>query len=460
MLERVSVRLDWGEGRPGHPPASAEDQPADEPAGGRKDAAGGRLVGMLVRSGRRHHFQYDPAFVRAPLPLSPPYLRVQSGLIAAEASPYQGLHGLFQDSLPDYWGMHLMDRWFRQQGLARADLTPVLRLAFLGTRTMGALTYHPVQEPRVVAGELFDLVAQAEAAARLVAGSEEDVLPAMVRAGGSPGGMRPKVLVAYHPATHQVRDGSGPVPADHEPWLVKFPAREDPADAGRLEEAYARMARSAGITMPPSRLFAGRGGDAYFGVRRFDRVRAADSRASVWARRHVHTIGAMYGVDHRTPGSFDYQSLLGAVGQQTRDVRDRDEMFRRMVFNVMAGNRDDHVKNHALCMGPDGHWALSPAYDVVLSDGVNGEHTLAVADEGRHVTRAHLVRVGRAVGIPPETIHQTLDQVEGAVAAWATHARDVDLSRSTTRRVEERLRDVTRDLGPSTPRARGVRPGG
>ncbi|MEM8961712.1 MAG: type II toxin-antitoxin system HipA family toxin [Acidobacteriota bacterium] len=383
------------------------------------------MVGRLAERERRIYFEYDEAFLRDPLWLSPFKLAPEPGLIEHRDRDFGPVFGLFDDSLPDGWGLLLIDRFLRRRGSALAELSVLDRLAFLGTRTMGALTYHPPTEPVERDDRVLDLQAMARASEEVLEGSADEVLPRLVRAGGSPGGARPKVLVGVGP-DETLLSGETDLPAGYRHWMAKFRGRDDPSDTGPLELAYAHMAADAGITMPPTRLFTA-GGDRYFGVERFDR------RGN--RRHHVHTFGNLIHADFRVP-SADYHQLLHVTRVLTRDHRDVVECFRRMVFNVLAHNRDDHVKNFAFRL--DGsEWRLAPAYDLIFSRGPCGEHTMTVDGEGRAPARRHLLEVAARAGI--DRADTILDEVATAVERWPEHAEAVEVREETQTAVYKAL---------------------
>lgn len=284
-------------------------------------------VGTLAERDHRVYFEYEPSFLEAGLELSPFKLPAKPGLIEHTDHAFGPLPGLFDDSLPDGWGLLLMDRVFRRQGIEPATLSPLDRLAYLGTRTMGALTYHPPAFEQSHESDQLDLYALGHNAQEVMRGDAADILPELQRAGGSPGGARPKVLVGVR--VDELLSGEDDLPGSIEHWLIKFPAREDEASAGPIEYAYSRMAQAAGIEMPPTRLFEanqGRMRRRYFGVKRFDR--AANNR-----RFHVHTFANLIHANFRIP-STDYADLFKVTSALTRDHSDLLQLFRRMVFNI------------------------------------------------------------------------------------------------------------------------------
>ena len=364
-------------------------------------------IGQLADDGRRVYFEYDAAFIERGLELSPFKLSRRTGLIEHTDRAFGRLPGVFDDSLPDGWGLALMDRAFRGRGIDPAAASPLDRLAYLGERTMGALTYHPSEQ--VAPDErLLNLVAISKNAQKVYHGQTTDVLPELMRAGGSPGGARPKVLVGLR--GEELISGETDLPEGFDHWIIKFAAKADSRDAGPMEFAYSEMARAAGIDMPETRLFQTVQKTAHFGVRRFDRGPGNQ-------RLHMHTFGNLIQANFRIP-STDYADLLKVTHALTRNHQDVLRAFRQMVFNVAAYNRDDHAKNFAFLMNRDGEWALSPAYDLGYTPGPGGEHTMTVAGEGREPTREHLLRVAEPVGISRKEAIAVIDAVNAAIAGW------------------------------------------
>jgi len=334
----------------------------------------GRVVGRLALTpGRVCAFQYDPEYVRTGHSISPLILPLGTTVAQANRDPFDGNFGVFDDSLPDGWGRLLQDRALRSQGVDPAQLTPLQRLAIVGRHGRGALEYEPAEptpdEPPGVV-DLNDLSATATRLLRTDVVDPDDLV-ALVRLGGTSGGARPKVLLAEP-------DGE---------WLVKFAASVDPPDVGHVELACSLTAGRCGIVMPPTRLFGGR----FFGSRRFDRT--GDRKT------HVVSAAGLLNADYRIP-ALDYQGLLALTRRLTRDMSQVEQMYRRMVFNVAVGNRDDHAKNFAFMMDESGQWTLTPAYDLLPSPGFNGQHTTTVAGSGLPQLE-DLLEVGVRAGLAP-----------------------------------------------------------
>jgi len=373
-------------------------------------------VGTLAEAARgRVVFEYDDAFLATGLQISPWKLPAQPGLIEHTEREFGPLFGVFDDSLPDGWGLLLMDRYFRRQGRDPGAVSALERLLYIGSGAMGALTYHPATEPKAPVATI-DLRALADEAERVLQGADVDVLPELRRLGGSPAGARPKVLVGVR--GDEVVSGIDELPAGFEHWLVKFPSGPQAFDTGPLEYAYMRMAERAGIDVPAHRLFAG---GRFFGVRRFDRD--DDPGKGGNRRLHMHTLGGLVQSNYRVP-SCDYDLLFRVARRLTADRRAVAEGVRRMVFNVAAHNRDDHVKNFAFLMDAQGEWTMSPAYDLSYARGPGGEHTMTIDGEGREPTYARIVELAVRHGLKRREVRDIVERVDEAVAQWLDIASD------------------------------------
>ncbi len=364
------------------------------------------VVGQLALYQGRIYFEYDPEFLRTGLELSPYKLPLKAGAVSAEPTPWGGLFGLFNDSLPDGWGLLLMDRHLRLLGVDTRYLTPLDRLAYIGNRTMGALTYEPARDIGDGAFEI-DISVMANSAIRIYEGHTSDMLPQIARAGGSPAGARPKILV--HLYEDRMISGEAESPEGFEPWIIKFFAQRDHPDTGKLEYAYSLMAQAADIDMPETRLFHDNNGNAWFGIKRFDRLGPQ--------RIHMHTLGGLIDADFRLP-SLDYTDVLRVTQMLTRNATDVARAFAVMVFNVLAYNRDDHSRNFSYLMDKSGGWRLAPAYDLTRSGGINGEHTTAIAGEGRNPGEEHMLRVGETAGLKPSNMRQIIERVQTSISRW------------------------------------------
>lgn len=324
-------------------------------------------------------FEYDSDYLKVSTSISPFHLPLKQGVFIGKREPFQGLFGVFNDSLPDGWGKLLTDRYLLKQGINPSQLTHLARLSLIGDTGMGALTYRPIAllgEPAPT-NDINRLAAEVQ----LILNKEYNgQLETLFHQGGSSGGASPKVLINI----------------DQEDWLVKFKASGDPDNIGEIEYQYSLAAKACGIEMPDTKLFENK----YFGVRRFDKV--ADSRY------HIHSASGLLYASHRYP-SIDYTDLIKATWLLTQDVEQALKMFRQMTFNILTHNRDDHAKNFSFIL-KGGQWQLSPAYDLVYSEGFNGQHTTTVAGNG-HPTIKDALLVAKQTSLPQKKAQLIIDEV-------------------------------------------------
>ena len=339
-------------------------------------------LGTLADAGRTLLFEYSAEAHRQGLELSPHGLPLQGPAFQGFPTHQWRLPGLIADALPDGWGLLLMDRLFRKRGLRPETLSPLDRLAFIGDRGMGALSFRPADDIDPGEDDL-SLLQLAQEAQEVVHDHDTEALQTLARLGGSPHGARPKVLVHFDPQSQTV--GTHPF-AGAEPWLVKFQAGNEHPEVCAIELLYSRMAHAFGIEMPQTHLFALSDTLSAFGIRRFDR---ADG-----LRVPTLTMAGALDVDFREP-AVGYDVLLKLTRMLTRSQVEVDRAYRRAVFNVAFHNRDDHCKNMSFRLDAARRWQLAPAYDLTFSSGPGGEHHMDICGEGRDVTRAHLLQLAK-----------------------------------------------------------------
>lgn len=394
------------------------------------DATVGEL-GIDARG--RIYFQYDPVWLRMGFDLSPSTLAFEAmPQLSSEPKEFGGLHGVFYDSLPDGWGLLLMDRAFRQQtGWQAHEITPLDRLAYIGSRAMGALEYEPAKSPAILK-DTVDIAQLAHSAEQLLQGETPEVLQQLQVQGGSPGGARPKVTIALSDQADACLSGFHSLPPGYAHWMVKFRTREDSPDMGRIELAYARMAQQAGLIVPECRLLhVGKDGfaDAFFAVRRFDREGAT--------RHHVLSLAGYIYANHRLP-CIGYETVIHATHTITRNVVEAEKAFRLMMFNVLAHNKDDHAKNFAFIRRAHG-WELSPAFDLTFNSGFNNQHTTDIAGSGNPRLQ-DIQRVAESCGI--QRWQEILEQVQSATRQWQMIAAAEGVSREKCQAIGDALAKI------------------
>ena len=357
------------------------------------------LLGTLAHSGAHTLFEYSPEALRRGVRHSELSLPLAARTYAKLPDFFGGLPGFVADALPDGWGLLLMDRVVRKAGRDPAMLTALDRLAFVGTRAMGALAFEPPADLELEAEDL-SLRALAEAARDVIEDRDTRALTTLALVGGSPHGARPKVLVNFDPATRTI--GTAP-DSPGTPWIVKFPARGEHVEVCGIEFAYAQAARLAGIEVPATHHFVALGPKlAAFGSERFDRHRGL--------RVPVQSFAAVLHADFRLP-ALDYEAVLQATRFMTASAPEVSKAFLRCVFNVVFNHKDDHAKNLALRMDERMEWKLSPAYDMAFDAGPGGCHQTSVMGEARHPAREHLLALARACDVPKATALRCIDVV-------------------------------------------------
>lgn len=297
-------------------------------------------------------FEYDSEYIKRGVSISPFFLPLKQELFIAKRDPFHGGFGVFNDSLPDGWGTFLFDRFLQEKGINPYKISLLEKLSLIGSSGRGALEYKP-DRTIPATGEFVDFNILASEVQKILTGNfSANSIENLYKYGGSSGGARPKVFVKI---------------GDRE-WLVKFRATNDPENIGVIEYKYSQLAKECGILMSETKLFEGK----YFGVERFDRI----------PEGKIHTISAagLLHADYRIP-SLDYSTLLKACHILTRNMEEVYSLFRLMVFNVTISNRDDHAKNFSFQL-KNGDWHLSPAYDLLPSNGFNGFHTTTVNHKG------------------------------------------------------------------------------
>lgn len=402
-----------------------------------------RDLGTLAWSSdeRRAYFEYAAEFMASPLPVSPFHLAVKVGLLPAQNTPFDGLHGLFNDSLPDGWGRLLLDRRLQRAGIDYHKLTPLDRLSAVGTSGMGALAFVPeMPDDSESAGDLDWFVEQVELVQQQRDTAELDALHG---AQGGSAGARPKIMIGLNPQENTfVLDYGHRLAEGFERWMVKSRGPDDPKEICIEEHAYALMARAAGLQVAETRVLRTGKGKSLFATRRFDRTGQG--------RLHMHTASGLLYADHRQ-ASLDYTALHKLTRMLTRDSAEMLRMFAHMTFNVYAKNRDDHAKNHAFLMGMDGRWALSPAYDLTFSSGPGGQHSAAVAGEGSDPGRQHLLAVARSASIADHDAMAMIERVRSAVDRWPEFADEAGLSKMRSRELDSILNGRRSKISSSSP---------
>ena len=399
-------------------------------------------------------FQYDPEFVGSGIQVSPIVmpLRAQPYTFPAlNPDTFRGLPGLLADSLPDRYGHALIDAWLARQGRAPQSFNAVERLCYIGRRGMGALEFAPSRGPQVSQSKEIEVAALVELASEvlthrgnlavsLAEPHKQEALKDILSVGTSAGGARAKAVIAWNPETKAVRSGQMDAGEGFQYWLMKFDGvsgnkdkeLEDPRGYGTIELAYWHMARAAGITMTECRVLE-ENGRRHFMTRRFDR----DHKG---AKLHMQSLGALAHYDFNQAGAYAYEQALQAMRRLGLPMDSVEQQFRRMVFNVVARNQDDHVKNMAFLMSRDGRWELSPAFDVTYAYQPGGkwtnQHQMTLNGKRDEFTISDFEHVARAASMKGGRAQAILDEVRAAVAGWLDFAAQAMVDEEQARGIE------------------------
>ena len=420
----------------------------------------GRRIGAvaLEDAGRVAAFQYDRDFVASGIELSPLSMPLSRQVYQFPSLPqpsFLGLPGLLADSLPDKFGNALIDAWLATQGRRPESFNAVERLCYTGIRGMGALEYAPVKGPplrrsaRVQVDELVALASdvlthRASLQVSFAPARRHDGLEEILRVGTSAGGARAKAIVAWNRDTNEVRSGQVKAPAGFDYWLLKFDGvsanqdkeLEDPKGYTVIEYAYALMAVAAGIEMSECRLLA-ENGRRHFMTRRFDR--AADG-----GKLHMQSLAALAHFDFNSAGAYSYEQAFDVLKRLGLAMRAREQQFRRMVFNIVARNQDDHVKNIAFLMDKAGTWRLSPAFDVTYAFNPAGlwtrRHQMTVNGKTDDFTLQDFEAVARVAGLRRGRAEAILAEVIDTVKDWPRFAETAGVLGSQRDQIARTLR--------------------
>lgn len=409
----------------------------------------GKLVGAVAwdeKSGIAS-FEYDSRFKTFGIDLSPfkmPIDKRQTIFSFPELrrntqSPFdtfKGLPGLLADVLPDKYGNQLINLYLAQNGRPADSMNPVEMLCFMGTRGMGALEFDPSMHKETVRTSSLELESMVELAQRLLSNKQsfktnfinenDKAISEILKIGTSAGGARPKAVIAYNEKTGEVRSGQTNVPKGFQHWLIKLDGVSDvqvgaSSGYGRVEMAYYNMAIASGINMMPSKLLQ-ENGRAHFMTKRFDR----DENNT---KHHVQTFCALKHFDFNEVNSFSYEQLFQTMRELNLNYADAEQMYRRMVFNVLARNCDDHSKNFSFLLKENSKWELAPAYDICHAYKPQhqwvSQHALSINGKRKDFTKEDLLQIGKSISC--KNASSILEEIQEVVSQWKFYAKEVDL---------------------------------
>lgn len=389
------------------------------------------LVGKLILDNRLVYFKYDDDFLNLEMNLSPFKLNFNNEIQVAPPNPFHGIFGLFDDSLPDGWGMLLLNRALAKKGLSLNDINILDQLAYIGDTGKGALIYRPAITDDESFSDAIDLDRLKTAMDKVYYGSSTEVIDELLSLGGSSGGARPKANVGYNSKTNELIHGQNTLPNGFFHWIIKFPDSEDPHDIGNIEYAYYKMASAAKIVMSECTLLESSKGLQIFATKRFDRIGNA--------RIHMHSMAGLTHDNFRL-SNIDYGHIMDTAYQLERTASSREKVFRLAAFNIYSHNRDDHSKNFSWLMDESGKWTFAPAYDLTYSSTGIDEHSTRVAGEGANPGRPNLLELAKIFSINKP--NEIIDQVQQSLAQWPKIAKECGVSKASIQRIQNKFLEL------------------
>ncbi len=408
----------------------------------------GRTIGVVAKIDESDYctFRYEPSFISSGIELSPIMMPLSNQIYefrTLSLKTFKGLPGLLADSLPDKYGNAIINAWLTSEGRSLDSFTIIERLCYIGSRGMGALEFYPAQNKEFEKTEEIELEKLIELS-RGVLQHKKDVFIGdksnyddIIKVGTSAGGARAKAIIAYNEKSGVIKSGQINAGKDFSYWILKLDGVENESTPyTRIEFAYYLMAVSAGIEMMESRLLE-RDGRYHFMTKRFDRILKKDGSME---KVHMQTLGSISHTDYNEPGLLSYEETTQLMYQMGMDVDTNEEFFRRMVFNVMSRNQDDHVKNISFLMNKSGEWSLSPAYDMTYAFNPEGEwtskHQMIINGKREDIEKVDLISSATVMKIKKKRAEEIIKSVEQSIRKWHLYAEEASLPNEVIKRIE------------------------
>jgi len=385
-------------------------------------------IGEMVADNQTIYFKFNTDFIENGLEISPFKLKLTSGIVTPKEKHFDGLFGVFSDSLPDGWGRLLLDRKLASLNINLNAISALDRLAFLDNNSIGAISYEPEYADETNPQKSIDLDAISTEINAVLTGNSAVIIDELFQLGGSSGGARPKILVGYNAKTDELLFGANDLPEDFEHWIIKFPSSSDLSDSALIEYTYNEMAKNAGIEVNEFKLFQSNSGRFFFGSKRFDRIKNH--------KIHLHSAAGLLHDNFRM-STMDYGHLMDCAFKLEKDVAAYQKIIRLATFNVLAHNRDDHSKNFSFLMDNNGNWKLAPAYDLTFSTSSFGMHSTAIFGETKNPNRNHIKELSNHFLLKnPDTI---IDEVLHSVFQFETLGKNNGISKNSIDLIKKQL---------------------
>lgn len=386
-------------------------------------------IGDMIENEGKIYFKYHPDFVVTGLEISPFKLKLSNEILVPKEQHFDGLFGVFSDSIPDGWGKLLLDRKLLSLGINLNEISPLDRLVYLDKNAVGAISYKPEFENDYSNLHHIDLDVISNEIETVLSGTSEDVIDELFQLGGSSGGARPKILVGFNPETEELVYGKSDLPDGFGHWIIKFPSSNDLKDIALIEFTYNQMAKNSGIEVNEFRLFKSKKGNYFFGSKRFDRNHNE--------KLHLHSVcGLLH--DNFRMSTLDYGHIMDCAFTLEKDFNAYAKVLRLATFNIMAHNRDDHSKNFSFLMEKNGNWKFAPAYDLTFSNSSFGFHSTTVAGESKNPTLEHLKELAKHFGI--KNPNPIFEEVRSSISEFNSLGVNIGITKDSMKLINGSLK--------------------
>jgi serine/threonine-protein kinase HipA len=386
-------------------------------------------IGEMVENQSKIYFKYDKDFIPKGIEISPFKLKLSNEILTPKETHFDGLFGVFSDSIPDGWGKLLLDRKLLSLGIPQFQINALDRLTFIDNNSMGAISYEPEYENLSLNTFKVDLDQISDEVESVLKGSFDDIIEELYLLGGSSGGARPKILVGYNPITEEIIPNKLNLPEGFEHWIIKFPATSDLTDIALIEYTYNMMAKNAGIEISECKLFKSKKRNYFFGSKRFDRIGNQ--------RLHLHSVAGLLHDNFRM-STLDYGHIMDCAFKLEKQFSSYEKILKLAAFNVFAHNRDDHSKNFSFLMNEKGDWKFAPAYDLTFSQSSYGFHSTTIAGESKNPSLDHLNKLAKHFGV--KNSNKIFESVKDAVSQFENIGKNIGITKASTELIKKHLK--------------------
>ena len=386
-------------------------------------------IGEMVENQNKIYFKYDSNFVAKGIEISPFKLKLSNEILVPKETHFDGLFGVFSDSLPDGWGKLLFDRKLLSLGIPQVQINALDRLTFIDNNGMGAISYEPEYENNSSKTFKVDLDQISDEVESVLKGSFDDIIDELYLLAGSSGGARPKILVGYNPITEEMIPNKSKLPDGFEHWIIKFSSATDLSDIAMVEYTYNMMAKNAGVEINECKLFKSKKGNYFFGSKRFDRIGNQ--------KLHLHSVAGLLHDNFRM-STLDYGHIMDCAFKLEKQFSSYEKILKLATFNVLAHNRDDHSKNFSFLMNENGDWKFAPAYDLTFSQSSYGLHSTTIAGESKNPSLNDLHKLAKHFGV--KNPNQVFEAVQESVDQFENLAKNIGVTNGSIKLIKNNLK--------------------